>query len=213
MKENKTIEDIRRTQLKIFIDKKFDTIAEFAIALGINRNNVSTLLNGKRPFSDATAYKIESVFALPPGYLSIDGNKEHIATEFIDVDFYEDMKDIASPNFKKQIRLTQQLLTQFDIEDFTNLIATKMNNELMYPTISKGEFVVIDASQKTLEKNKLYLFKVDNIFQIRRVINFDKKIVTIHIDNENEKKYLPDNISLSNIEVIGRLIGGMKSYN
>lgn len=214
MKETKTVQEIRRIQLKVFIDKKFDSIAEFASKLEINRNNVSTLLNGKRPFSDATANKIENTFALPHGYLSSEGDKERIVTDFIDVSFYEDMKNILDPNAKKQIRIASPFLEQINIQSLDSLIATRMNDELMYPTINKGELIIIDTSQNIVEEYKLHLFKVNGFLQVRRPVSAGKDMIALHIDNENEKKkYIINDVPLSEINNIGRIVGGIKNYN
>lgn len=214
MKKDEEIQVIRRERLQYLIDQKFHTVAAFAEKLGIHKSTVSTLLKGMRDFTDFTATKIESTFALPEGYLSSEEDQRYILTDFVDVKFHEDIKYISNPLLEKIIKVPSLICNQFNIQKAESLIATKMNDELMYPTINKDELIVIDTSQANIEENKIYLFEINGLFKIRRLVSTGKDLVALHIDNENEKKkYIINSMPLSDIKTLGRVVGGIKNYN
>ena len=205
------IEEIRRNNLRKFIEQKFKSITEFSKKLGIDQANVSTLLNGARPFTDFTANKIEVTFALPQGYLSNEEHNKYVLTDFINAKFYEDMKYLAGSLLEKNIKLPVEIVHNLKLNNGTDLLVTYMNDDLMNPTIKPNEMIFIDYSQKKVEYGMLYLIEINNFFYVRRLFNKGDSI-SIHIDNLVEKvNYIVNTISLTDINVIGKFVGSIKS--
>lgn len=214
MENTKIIQEIRRERLNIFIKKNFNTLAEFGKKAGMNKTNISSLLNGLRPFTDRTADKIEKTFALPDGYLSNKDEQHYALTEFVSIKFYEDINSTLDPLSAKKITVASQICNKLGAHNPEDLIAVEMNDELMYPTINKDELIIVDTSQQKIEENKIYLFEMDGFFKVRRLVTAGKQFAALHIDNDNERKrYITSNIPLSEIHVIGRVVGGIKNYN
>lgn len=209
MEKNKLIQDIRVKRLDAYIKKNFNSRAEFSAAMEWEPTNTTTLLKKKRPFTDDTAEKIEIKLTLPEGYLT-NATEE----EFIDIKFHKNINNTLDSSVGTTIKVATHICNNFSTHNTDDLIAIKMNDELMYPTINKDELIFIDTSQQKIEDNKIYFFEINGFFQVRRLVTNEKQFVALHIDNENErKKYVMNNIPLSGIRVIGRVVGGIKNYN
>lgn len=212
--EIKKIYEIRRNHLKKLIDYKFKTVVECAIKAKYHESTIWTLLNGTRDFTDLSAKRLEFKLSLPEGYLSSKDEHQYNIIDFIDVGFYEDVKNIINPLLEKIVKIPTLICEQFKIQNPESLIAIKMNDELMYPTINNNELIIIDNSQTSIEENKIYLFEINGLYKIRRPVIAGKDMVALHIDNENErKKYIINNIQLSDVKIIGKIVGGIKNYN
>lgn len=205
------VEEIRRSNLKEFINQKFLSLSDFARQYGSNKSNISTLLNGSRGFTDFTANKIEVTFALPQGYLSSEEHNAFTLIDLINAKFYEDVKYLAESSREKNIKLPVEIVHNLKLNNGTDLLVTYMNDDLMNPTIKPNEMIFIDYSQKKVEYGMLYLIEINNFFYVRRLFNKGDSI-SIHIDNLVEKvNYIVNTISLTDINVIGKFVGSIKS--
>lgn len=206
-------QELRRQKLKIILDKYYFSIAALAEKVNISRANLSTLLSGARPFTQYTANKIESSLALPNGYLSSNIGNNIELTDFIDIRYYEDMKYLVGASFEKKIKIPVEIAKKFNFNTGDDVLMTNMNDDLMYPTIKLHDMVFVDTTQNIIEDNKIYLIKVNGFYRIRRLL-IDKTIVSIHIDNEEEKKtYVVKLFSLDDVDVIGKIVGLISDLN
>lgn len=208
----KNIQETRRKQLQDFIQQKFKSITDFSKKLGIDQANVSTLLNGTRPFTNFTANKIETAFSLPAGYLSSDEEHNFVLADFVGAKYYDDMKYLVNTTFEKNLKIPNEMIKLLKCQNEENIIVTYMNDDLMNPTIKKNEMIFVDYSQKKVEDGMIYLIEVNSFYRVRRLYN-KKDSVSVHIDNPSEKvNYVVNTIPLSDIDIIGKLVGSFKTF-
>lgn len=206
-------QELRRKKLKLILDKYFFSIAALAEKIKISRANLSTLLSGARPFTLYTANKIEALLALPHGYLSSEMEGDGELTDFISVRYYEDIKYLVGTSFEKKIKLPIEVAKQLKLNVGDDVIVTYMNDDLMYDTIKLNDMVFVDTIQNKVEDNKIYLIDVNGFYRIRRLL-INKNIVSIHIDNEEEKKtYVVKSFSLDDVNIIGKVVGLISDLN
>lgn len=205
--------DLRRKNLKLILDKYFFSITSLAEKLNINRANLSTLLSGTRPFSSYTANKIESLLALPHGYLSSESEVNEDLNSFIISKYYEDLKYIVGSSFQKKIKIPVELIKHLKLNNQSEILVSHMNDDLMNPTIKLNEMILVDTQQDKIEDNKLYLIEINGFYRVRRLIINDH-IVSIHIDSpENLKGYIVKSFDITDIKVIGKVIGIFSNLN
>lgn len=204
---------LRRKKLKLILDKYFFSIAALAEKINISRANVSTLLSGNRPFTLYTANKIEAALNLTNGYLSNELVDDSGLTDFISVCFYEDMKYMTGSSFEKKIKIPTEIIKKMKLHtDGSNILVTHMNDDLMNPSIREDEMIFIDCTQNFVEDGMIYLVEINGFYRVRRLfVNND--VISIHIDNLNEKKkYEVKNIYQNQLNVIGKLVGSIKTF-
>ena len=210
---DKEEEYLRRTKLKVILDKYFFSIASLAEKLNISRANLSTLLSGNRPFSLYTASKIETSLALPLGYLSSNSSDEYELSDSISAKYYEDMKYLVGTSFEKNINLPKEIVRQLKLNSTDEIIVSYMNDDLMYPTIKPNEMIFVATHQNRIEENKIYLIEINGFYRVRRLM-VDKSIISVHIDNPDKKKtYITKSFDLDDIVIMGKVVGLISDLN
>lgn len=99
-----------------------------------------------------------------------------------------------------KINISKEYLKSINM-DFKRTFACLQNNEMMQPTIFENDVVLIDTSNnKTITDGKIYCFKDDNNYIIKRVQILQDNSLLLLNDNS---KYQSKIISFLDIECIG----------
>lgn len=204
-------QDVRRKKLKLILDKYFFSITALAEKVGINRANLSAIISGAKPLTSYTSNKIESALELPTGYLSSNDMTDFEYTDYVNVQYQIDLSKAMNPLIQQTLKLPKQLLKMVNLESDHDLLITTMPDDFMYPTIKKEELIIIDKSNDVLQDNGIYLFEYLGMFKIRRIQLIGRDIISINADNENIK-YKPVKLNVSELEIIGRVIYNLSEH-
>jgi phage repressor protein C with HTH and peptisase S24 domain len=182
-------------------------------------------------FSTELLNKISGILEIPIQRLLTDEKTElgHVPPQLKIYNSYPDKSGptinqedyISVPLTDSAIAAGQPIIQHENIEDYVllhtratgrrnNLVASRVEGDSMEPTLHSGDIVIIDRSDKTIEKNQMYAIFHENgltakyvelgkSFLILRPLNPSAQIQIVNL-----KEY-PD-------PVVGRIIGAWKSF-
>ena len=139
--------------------------------------------------------------------------------KMIKVKFYEgnnDYRDFENSELK-DLFLPEDFFKILGIKNYSNILCLKNLDKNMEPTISFGDFIIVDESCKKIYNNKVYLINEGETLKIKRIKRdspFDS-IVTIISDNQIEGEYPPYKVTIEQIDkmVLGQVISYRRNIN
>lgn len=139
--------------------------------------------------------------------------------KMIKVKFYEYMdKDykIFETTDLKNMFLPEDFFRVLGIERYNNILCLKNSEKSMEPTISNGDFIIVNEDLKKIANNKIYLINENGTLKIKRIKQNNPFIddVVIMSDNQIDGEYPPytlkvaqaENIILGQVVFYGRII-------
>ena len=202
-----------------------DAQKEFAKKLGYSSSYLSEVESGKTKPSIALILKIsyitnyslhwlltgEGPMLLEPSESMV---KEHIASygelgEFalIPLIVVEGERGIESEGVEARVQgkyafRRTWLQSKGNLEDF---VLFAVRGDSMDPTITDGDFVLIDRSQKEVVVGNIYAFRIENAVMVKRLQPMGDRRITAMSDNKLYESYELD-LGAGDIEVIGQII-------
>jgi phage repressor protein C with HTH and peptisase S24 domain len=198
---------------------------EFAKTLGFSSSYLSEVESGKtKPslellmnISQITNHSLHwLVTGEGPMFLESSGGmiKEHAASygergEFalIPLIVIEDVRGRereaveAMPEEKYAFRRTW-LQSKGTLENF---VLFAVRGDSMDPTITDGDFVLIDRSQKKVVVGNIYAFRIENAIMVKRLQPMGDRRIKVMSDNKLYESYELD-LGTGDIEIVGQII-------
>lgn len=205
---------------QILKDKKM-TAEDLAAKIHTTPATISRFKNLKTNLSMDSIIDITQVLGITIGELfgEIPVNYKDIKNirYFEDINKFNDCSELDNKDFYSLFGISTELMKIFEIiVDLKNIIITKTSNNSMYPTISTTDFIIIDLSQKIINRDGLYLIVEQGRLEVRRLtINEREDKVRITLDNEKYMGNLGKNDGRKEIEksVCGKVIKILKRDN
>jgi phage repressor protein C with HTH and peptisase S24 domain len=86
-----------------------------------------------------------------------------------------------------------------------NFFLFAVRGDSMDPTITDGDFVLIDRSQKKVVVGNIYAFRIENAIMVKRLQPMGERRIKVMSDNKLYESYELD-LGTGDIEIIGQII-------
>jgi len=86
-----------------------------------------------------------------------------------------------------------------------NFVLFAVRGDSMDPTITDGDFVLIDRSQKEVVVGNIYAFRMENAIMVKRLQPMGDRCIKVMSDNKFYESYELD-LGTGDIEIIGQII-------
>jgi transcriptional regulator with XRE-family HTH domain len=180
----------KKNDLDKILKKRSMTAEGLAEKVGLSSSAISQFRNSKSNLTIQNIFDITEALNVTIGELF--GEVPISYTDIKNIGYVENVNiftnadDLLDEKNRKNFGISNNLLKILEIiKDIKDIIITKVSNNSMYTTISTTDFIIIDLSQKNIDRNGLYLVKEQNLLEVRRiVINEEDGKVKILLDNE-----------------------------
>ena len=181
--------------------------SQFAEALGIKRQTVSTRIKNRSQVTVSELKKAEEYFGV-----NLSSNT---AENLAELDYYNDVfascgnGSIIFSEQKTKIAISSILISNFSKSKKYSVINASGNS--MAPTIENGDKLIIEHwSESDIQDNKIYVFCFNNEFYVKRLCkNFDE--IIIKSDNPEYRTKTMSGRTAKELTVIGKIVGIIKS--
>lgn len=201
------IESIRRNNLQSIIDKSQKSRLAFCKLFNLHYGNISSMLEGKRPFTEKTARKIESLLNLQIGDLDRTSSIENPEIYFVPIyNIHLSAGHGCAISEEKPIAKYPILLEDIKANGWNSkaLCIFKVKGDSMEPMILDKELVIVQTDDKEIVDNKVYAICIHDDVYIKRLFkDITNSKVTMRSDNKN---YPDKEISLDKFTIIGRVV-------
>jgi transcriptional regulator with XRE-family HTH domain len=211
----------RENNVKVLRKARDWTQQELADKTNFTKGYISRIEDGF-PITFETAEKFANAFSVPID--SIFNEKTKIEDEIIklrcikNIKKYDNFEYLSDINDYDYMFIGKELINtaiKIDI-DYDNIIIINSPDNTMIPTIYRDDIIFIDASENTIKKSGVYLFK-DGFFSLKRVVFTGDNMNTIKVftDNKLDLNYTEINGILEkfNNKVRGKMIGYFRNTN
>ena len=86
-----------------------------------------------------------------------------------------------------------------------NFVLFAVRGDSMDPTITDGDFVLIDRSQKKVVVGNIYAFRIENAIMVKRLQPMGDRRIKVMSDNKLYESYELD-LGTGDIEIVGQII-------
>ena len=204
MKNIDFISASRSARLWPLILGRYGGIAKFCQDTGEDYGAIHKYVNGMLKIGDRVARRLEGLINVDSGYL--DEDIPRYLTTNIPLLSIDMMKSVAyNPKiFKsdKSFILRQDLIKAYNWNS-NALIALIVSDNSMEPTMSEGNYVVIDCAQANIIQNKVYAILIHDDFYIRR-LSKSPETGSLIISSDNNIK--SSELGHQNYRIIGRVV-------
>jgi transcriptional regulator with XRE-family HTH domain len=192
-KEKKKASDYVKmsNNLNAFLEERNMTADELAKKTGLTAASISLFRNMKGNVSLGNIYKIMKVLNVSLGELfgEIPINYKNILNiRYVeDINLYKNYNEVLETKNYKNYSIDNTLLDIIcGVKKPADIIITKLGNNSMYSTIGASDLVIVDTSQKNIDRNGLYLVIEQNLLEIRRItIDEKRREIDITVDNKS----------------------------
>lgn len=196
----------RRDTLQKLIAENYKNMNDFCKQAGENYAAIHGYINKNIKMSDKVARRLELVFNKPSGFLdqNIQGSGS-VSIPIVDNSLKNNdtlAKIIAN---SKQLSLVEQKLLDTYNWQQDSLFIIIANDNSMSPIIFDKSEVMVDSSKTDIESNKIYAVKIGTDIYIRKLIKSPVK-QTITLTPENKADFSVDEIKLSDMTILGRVV-------
>ena len=215
--------NIRRAQLRKWMDERGLNNTDLAARIGSGRAYVSLLFNPDRHFGEKAARSIEKKLFMPTGHL--DANKPSMAP----VDTWENPEDLPEGVYalvpRVGIRLSagngleavddsdlpplafrESWLKKKSVSSRNNLRVLEVDGPSMEPLLMDGDVVLIDLGQRDVVDQSVYAIAYGNELRIKRLSKrFDGGLI-IRSDNQQYPEEVISPGDMEHVRVIGRML-------
>lgn len=225
MTESNKLADIRRSNLRRWMQLKEITNTDLAGKLGVGRAYVSTLFNPERFFGEKAARSIEQKLYLPSMYLDvIGGNPDGHAIES-----WSEPDDLPEDVFALVPRISVELsagpgtfansesnlpplafrsdwLRKKLVSKRENLRICQVRGDSMTEYLQDGDSVLIDSGQIEITDGEIYAIRYGDELRVKRL---SKKFNGGLIISSDNKRYSDEAINpgdLGVVQVLGRVL-------
>lgn len=215
--------NIRRAQLRAWMDEKRLNNTDLATRLGTGRAYVSGLFNTERHFGEKAARSIEQKLFMPAGYL------DRRADSMAPVDVWDSPDDLPDGVYALVPRIGVRLAAGNGIEAVderelpplafreswlkkkhvtsrSNLRVLEVDGHSMEPLLLDGDVVLVDLGQKDVIDHEVYAIAYGDELRIKRLSKrFDGGII-IRSDNTRFPEEVLRPEETQHVRVLGRMI-------
>jgi SOS-response transcriptional repressor LexA len=113
------------------------------------------------------------------------------------------------------VAISKSWLEQHIQTELTTLTVAQVMGDSMEPTLSRGDLVIVDESQRDLEQiiEGLYLLRVDHILRVRRLEARKRKIRVLSDNSSYGPEVFTFTSFLKEFQVLGRVRGCLRSLS
>lgn len=150
---------------------------------------------------------IESDADLQWIFYGIESEHEKLRTAYIQ--YYSDIDSSdgnGSINCAGSYEMIQIDIGLFPNTDIKNVVAIKVSNNSMYPTIASQDTIFVDRSKREIEDGKMYIVDINRDITVKRIFKSPKGLI-IRSDNKNYPAFESE---LKDITVIAKVIYKME---
>ena len=180
---------MNKDEAKFYLDNIMITYnvnqAEIATKLGITRQYINTVYNGKRDLSLKTIHLLEKIFP--------------------DVDRTMRIPAVPIPYRDNKIYLDVSVIPSN--VDYNNCIFMDISGNSMSPEYNDRNKVLVDTSDKNFTDGNIYMFKINNQTYVRLINITPDKTKCIALNKEFDTFYLDANIE---VNVIGSIVPNIR---
>ncbi|WP_434779244.1 S24 family peptidase [Neisseria sp. Ec49-e6-T10] len=213
----KTIADVRRQNLLILIDE-YGTVQKLASVLDKSPSQVSQNKTGFRDIGNTLAREIEVKTGKQNGWMDTDHSSDHDtfprpATDenFAFIPQYtaraECGKGEENPHveIKRHLAFARDWLILMGLkEEMLEVIYAE--GDSMFPTISAGDILLVDSSQREPIEGKVFAIHRHGNGDVVKRIARDREGGWIYISDNNNKSLYQDMFPLEDDYIIGRVV-------
>jgi hypothetical protein len=209
MKVPAPLAEVRRLNLKKFIDEKFDgNRAAFSRAAGKNANLIVLALapNEKirRSIGERLARDIEETMGLPNGWLDLDSGASFERYLTVPIVSLESLSQTVEKLFLSDRVLSRACDTPTSMAAVRGLY---MPSSEMLPAIGQDDLMLVDTGCDSFVKDGVYVITINKSVFIRRVRRLLSGDVRISADSDPAGAI---DVPLGKYKPVGRVVGMMK---
>lgn len=192
---------ISRRTISLYLSGETDPSRERLIKMAtVAGVNLEWLATGKGSIGRKTG-------SLHPEEISIAEDNDYVSLPRYDLDPL-DKKNVTEKRFLDNITINKFFLKKnFGVNNFDKIFFTDVHDDSMYPTISKGDLILIDGNRNYINANIIYALYIGKSFTLRRVQVLMGDRIKFICDNPHyESQTIDDGKTLEEITLLGRVI-------
>jgi transcriptional regulator with XRE-family HTH domain len=177
--------------LNVLLEERGMTADELAKKTNLTAASISLFRNMKGNVSLGNIYKIMRVLNVSIGELfgeiPVDF-KNLLNIRYIEnINSYKSYNEVLETKNYRNYSIDSTLLDLVcGVKKPSDVAITRLGNNSMYNTIGANDLVIVDTSQKNIDRNGLYLVIEQNLLEIRRItINEKTREIDITVDNKS----------------------------
>jgi len=209
MKVPPALAEVRKRNLKKYIDEKFDgNRAAFARASGKNSNLIVLVLSNNpeivRSIGERLAREIEQKMGLPAGWMDLDSGAPSERFSTIPIISLDNMSQTIEKLFLSDRVLNKSIDTPTSIHAVRGLY---MPSKEMQPAISQDDILLVDTGCETYPKDGVYVIRANKSVFVRRVRRLLTGNIRISADADADSAV---EVSPSEYRPAGRVVGMLR---
>lgn len=201
----------------------YSSASEAARRLGVPYQTYVAHENGNRAFSSDLARKYASAFRTEPEWLLFGGNRTEQKPELVPAgegsagdDDLIAVYDVSASAGHGVLAETEELaayslafppnyLSKLTRSNPKNLSIISVKGDSMEPTLHDDDIVMLDFSKRDLNFDGLFVLRFGETLHVKRVARSSRR-EHVKIISDNREVYPAEDMHLSDVEVIGKVI-------
>lgn len=188
---------------------------DFASEMGVTPQFISALKKGSSKLGADKLWALAEISGVRPEWIATGNGPMLGATDEIIryVPYYKssDTHVKEQSNTEAFCPINKGMLSEYGVSDKSKIVAYKVGDDSMSPTLSKGDLILIDVSKQSPESGSLYAIPLpaSSNLVIRRLVQNTSGSWIIRSDNPDKLRFSDEIISsVYSIKIAGRVIWG-----